>query len=86
MHQISSFFGILIFMYYDDHNPPHFHALYNEFKAQIRISDLVVIDGKLPPRTMGLVVEWASMHQKELTENWKRSQKMQPLLKIKPLE
>jgi len=86
MPQISSFFGILIFMYYDDHTPPHFHALYSEFKAQIRISDLVVIDGKLPPRAMGLVVEWASIHQEELTENWKRSQKMQPLLKIEPLE
>jgi hypothetical protein len=84
MPQISSFFGILIFMYYDDHNPPHFHALYNEFK-EVRISDLVVMDG-LPPRAMGLVVEWASLHQEELAENWKRSQKMQPMLEIKPLE
>ncbi len=86
MPQISNFFGILIYMYFDDHNPPHFHALYNNFRAQIRISDFVLMEGRLPPRAMGLVVEWASLHQSELSENWNRSQLMQPLLKINPLE
>jgi len=85
MPQISHFFGIFIFMYYDDHNPPHFHAWYNEFRGQIKISDFTIMEGKLPPRVTGMIVEWATLHQVELMENWRRCKELLPLMKIDPL-
>ena len=86
MPQISRFFGIIISMYFDDHNPPHFHVHYNKHKAQIRINDLSVIAGKLPPRVLGLVIEWASIHKEELAENWNCIEQKQSLNKIPPLQ
>lgn len=71
MPLISSFYGILIKMYFGDHAPPHFHAEYGEFTAQIGIKDLGILAGYLPPKAMALVVEWASIHQQELLDNWK---------------
>ena len=64
MPRISSFFGIVIYMYFKDHNPPHFHAVYGDFSAEISIKDFALIEGKLPPRAMSLVIEWAAQHQK----------------------
>jgi hypothetical protein len=58
-------------MYFGDHVPPHFHAEYAEFAAQISINELGVIQGYLPPKALALVVEWASIHKEELIENWK---------------
>lgn len=86
MPQISRFLGIIISMYFDDHNPPYFHAQYNKYKIQIRINDLSVIEGKLPPRVLGLVIEWATIHQDELAENWNHIEQKQPLNKIEPLQ
>lgn len=85
MPTISMFYGISIMMFYDEHNPPHFHAKYNEFKASIRISDLAIMNGSLPPKALGLVVEWASLHQKELMQNWEKSQEGITLIKIQAL-
>jgi len=70
MPSISRFLGIVIYFYYRDHNPPHFHAVYGEFEAEILIEDLSVDVGYLPPRVLGLVTEWASLHKTELLENW----------------
>jgi hypothetical protein len=70
MPVISRFYGILIKMYFGDHVPPHFHAEYNEFSAQISIVDFAIVEGWLPPKALGLVAEWASLHQDELMENW----------------
>jgi hypothetical protein len=70
MPRISSFFGIVIYMYFKDHNPPHFHAMYGEHTAEIAIKDFALIEGNLPPRAMALVIEWAAQHQIELLENW----------------
>ncbi len=70
MPVISRFYGILIKMYFGDHVPPHFHAAYNEFSAQISINDFAIIEGWLPPKALGLVAEWASLHKDELIENW----------------
>ncbi len=67
----SSFYGILIKMYFGDHVPPHFHADYAEFTAQISIRDLGILEGYLPPKALELVVEWASLHQQELLETGK---------------
>ncbi|MEO5946476.1 MAG: DUF4160 domain-containing protein [Chitinophagaceae bacterium] len=66
MPSISRFLGIVIYFYYRDHNPPHFHAVYGEFEAEIVIEDLSVDVGYLPPRVLGLVMEWAALHKAEL--------------------
>ncbi|MBI4678100.1 MAG: DUF4160 domain-containing protein [Elusimicrobia bacterium] len=73
-------------MFYDDHHPPHFHAKYAEHKASVRIADLAVLEGYLPPRVMGLVAEWASLHRQELMRDWELAANGQPLTPIQPLE
>jgi hypothetical protein len=70
MPVISSFYGILIKMYFGDHVPPHFHAEYAEFSAQVSIVDFAIIEGHLPPKALALVGEWASLHKDELLQNW----------------
>ncbi len=59
MPRICSFYGIVIWIYWDDHNPPHFHSTYGEFEVLIRIQDLSVYSGHLPSRALGLAIEWA---------------------------
>ncbi len=66
MPEISRFYGILIKMYFIDHNPPHFHAEYGEYRAEYNIKTLEILDGKLPRRANSLVLEWASIHRDEL--------------------
>ena len=73
-------------MYYNDHPPPHFHVRYNQQKALINIENLSILEGKLTPRILGLVIEWAAIHQRELLENWQRAREQNPLEKIEPLE
>ena len=85
MPEISRFYGIVVQMYFGDHPPPHFHARYAGQKAKIDIEALAVIDGNLPPRALGLVTEWASLHQDELREAFDRVANMQPAGKIEPL-
>ena len=70
MPEISCFLGIVIRMYFNDHNPPHFHVEYNEFEASVVIETLGMMEGRLPARVLSLVVEWASLHQIELLDNW----------------
>ncbi len=85
MPQISRFFGIIISMYFDDHNPPHFHAKYGDDEVIIEIKNLTVIEGFIPSRALGLVIEWAVQHKQELLENWNSAQNFEPLMKITPL-
>ncbi len=87
MPELSRFLGIVIKMFYSDRNPPHFHAVYGDYEASFSIETLELIEGKLPARVKGLIVEWASLHQKELMENWKLVTKKenQSFKKIKPL-
>jgi hypothetical protein len=86
MPEICRFLGIIITMYYGDHAPPHFHVRYNDYQALIDIPQLKLIEGKLPPRVLGLVMEWALLHQAELQENWQRAVNLQPVQPILPLE
>lgn len=86
MPEICRFYGIVIKMYFDEHQPPHFHAYYGEHQALFSIPTLAVIAGKLPSRALGLVVEWASLHQDELLDLWKQAQMMRSLGKIAPLD
>jgi hypothetical protein len=85
MPEISRFLGIIIRMFVSEHNPPHFHAIYNNYEAQFSIDPLEIIEGKLPPRIHGIVIEWASMHQQALLQNWENLRNSQPAKKIKPL-
>ena len=63
MPELSRFYGIVVRMFSNDHGPPHFHAYYGSDEALVAIETLSVFAGRLPPRAMGLVVEWASLHQ-----------------------
>jgi hypothetical protein len=83
--RISSFYGIVIAMYYRDHEPPHFHALYGEHEAQLVIATLEVLSGELPLRALRLVREWAELHRDELEANWERARAHEPLATIDPL-
>lgn len=85
MPEISRFYGIVIKMFFDDHDPPHFHAQYGSQEMLIDIHTLAVIAGKLSPRAMGLVMEWASLHQAELLGDWRKAKHLEPLDKIAPL-
>ena len=86
MPQISQFFGIVIYMYFNEHLPSHFHAEYGEAEAVYRIDTLDVIRGKLPRRAHALVVEWATLHRPELRADWDRARQSVPLLEIEPLD
>ncbi len=86
MPTVSAFFGIFIRMYYREHGPPHFHAVYGDRQASIRIDTLEVLEGRLGRRAMALVLDWAEIHQDELLENWTAVQEHRPLRAIPPLE
>ena len=83
---VSRFFGIVITVNYNDHPPPHFHVRYGEHKALLAIDGLRILGGELPPRVLGLVVEWASQHVSELHRNFELARAQQPLERIAPLE
>jgi len=85
MPELSRFLGITIYMLFNDHNPPHFHVEYGEYKASISINDLALLNGDLPSRIHGYVIEWASMHKQELMENWNMVRTGGEYKKIKPL-
>lgn len=73
-------------MFYNDHEPPHFHVVYSEHRALIGIDPVEILQGKLPRRARGLVFEWAAMHQRELADNWRRAREHSPLRRIDPLD
>lgn len=85
MPEISRFYGIIITMFFSEHNPPHFHVRYMEHRALINITN-GTITGSLPRRALKLVYDWLDLHQEELMENWYRMQKGEDFMKIEPLE
>lgn len=86
MPEISRFLGIIITMYFNEHNPPHFHARYGDHRAEIAIETLSIIAGRLPPRVLGLVMEWGALHRQELIEDWELARRQVELKRIAPLE
>ena len=86
MPEIARFYGIVIKMFFEDHNPPHFHAQYGELEVLIDINTFAVFAGHLPPRALGLVIEWATQHQDELLNNWEKARAQKSLSKIEPLQ
>ncbi len=85
MPQISYFLGVIIRMFYRDHNPPHFHDFYADFEGIFDIEKNELIGGELPPRVLGIVTEWTALHQDELLENWERARQQESLKTIAPL-
>lgn len=86
MPTISLFYGIVIQMFWQDHAPPHFHALYAEHEALIDLRELRVIRGSLPRRALALVLEWAVEHRDELMEDWNLCSQMKQPKPIEPLK
>ena len=85
MPEISRFLGIIIFMVYDDHNPPHFHARYGDYEISVEIM-IGIVDGKFPRRALSAILEWYQLHQEELMADWELARCHEPLKLIEPLE
>ncbi|MBI5360366.1 MAG: DUF4160 domain-containing protein [Planctomycetes bacterium] len=86
MPSICRFYGIVIYIYYREHQPSHFHAVYGEHEALISIDTLAILSGNLPPRALGLVMEWADIHKDELKKVWRQAMACRQLDKIEPLK
>lgn len=88
MPTISMFFGIIIRMYYapKEHNPPHIHIYFQEFRATINIDNCEFLDGKLPPKQSRLVVAWIEIHKDELLADWELCQNGEKPFSIEPLK
>jgi hypothetical protein len=86
MPELSRFFGIIIRMFFNDHQPAHFPAIYQDHEAHITIESLDVLRGDLPRRALALVLEWAVLHRKELRRDWQLAQSGQVPEPIAPLD
>jgi hypothetical protein len=86
MPEVSRFFGIVIGMYFNDHQPAHFHASYGDHEALIEIETLAVYRGRLPRRALALVLEWAALRRDELRRDWALARDGRPLHRIAPLD
>jgi hypothetical protein len=86
MPTISSFYGIFIKMFFDDHAPPHFHAEYGEFELVITINPIKIIRGDAPKRVKSMVLEWTALHQEELLRDWDFCKNMEIPFNIEPLD
>ncbi len=80
--EVTRFYGITIKVFFGDHPPPHFHAIYGDFNALIGIASLEIIEGDLPSRAEKLVMEWATLYQSELLNMWNT----QDFRKLPPLK
>ncbi len=85
MPEVSRFFEISIRMYFDDHDPPHFHAIYTGAEVEVGIDPLTVLRGRFLRRALGMVMEWTALHRQELLDNWNRLHNDQPSQAIDPL-
>ncbi len=85
MPEICRFYGINIFMFFNEHNPPHFHAQYGEYRITININDEIV-KGFMPKRALKLIFEWMELHKIELLDNWQTLQSGGIPKSIEPLK
>jgi hypothetical protein len=86
MPTIAYFLGIAVRMFFNDHDPPHFHVRYQQFRARVRIADGEIIDGRLPPTAMRLVKEWTELRRHALMQNWVAARTDGRLERIEGLE
>ena len=84
--ELSRFYGIIVRMYYGDHAPPHFHAVYQGEEIQVNIHTLEIMEGSMSRRARALVLEWAMLHRDELRAAWESASHNQEPSKIAPLE
>ena len=85
MPRVSEFYGIAVYLYYADHNPPHFHAIYGGQQVEVAIQTGEVLAGALPKRAFRLVSEWRETYRDELLADWERARRGQLLTPIPPL-
>lgn len=85
MPLVCEFFGIKIYIYWEDHSPPHFHAKYNEFEIFVDIRKAVVIKGFFPAKELKLVLAWCEIYQDDLLNDWNLAKESKELVRIKPL-
>jgi Domain of unknown function (DUF4160) len=85
MPEICRFYGIVILMFHGDHNPPHFHVRYGEYKASFEIKNLGILDGSLPKKAYVMVIEWALENRENLIRNWELCQANKNPNKLEPL-
>jgi len=85
MPEISRFYGLIIFMNFKDHAPPHFHAWYGDYKVIVTIED-GIIKGEMPRRALKMIFEWLEAHRDELMNDWYLAQKGEVLKAIEPLK
>lgn len=85
MPEISRFYGIIIKMYYNENNPPHFHVEYQDYEVTINILDGLV-KGNMPRKALEMVFEWLDLHKSELIENWENTKNHNTFSKIEPLK
>ena len=86
MPEVSRFFGVVIRMHFNDHDPAHFHAVYGDAEALVEIGTLMVLRGWLPRRALALVLEWAALHRAELKAGWEMARRGRPVAPIEPLD
>lgn len=85
MPLISRFFGIIVYMFWREHQPPHFHAKYGDNEVIVEI-ETGMATGSLPRRALQMIQEWRELHKDELLEDWKLAEQNKPLKRIEPLE
>ncbi len=85
MPEISRFYGIVIYILYREHNPPHFHAIYGDYEVTVEINS-GIIEGRMPKRALSLISDWYELHKEELKMIWLMACEKKPLNKIAPLD
>lgn len=85
MPTVCMFRGIKIYINWNDHMPPHFHANYGNDEVIVSIEDIEIIEGIMPNKQQKMLLGWAALHQDELLENWKLAELKQELFAIEPL-
>ncbi len=85
MPTICMFRGIKIYINYNEHIPPHFHAKYGEYECSITIDDIELLNGDMLNKQLKMLFGWAALHQEELKEEWYLAEQKQELFQIAPL-
>jgi hypothetical protein len=85
MPEISYFYGIKVYVNFNEHNPPHFHAQYAEYKVIVYL-DGWVVEGKFPKRALAMLLEWAEQNKEALLEDWNLAMLKQLPKRIEPLK
>lgn len=84
MPTVSRFYGIVVFLNYNDHEPPHFHARYGDEEVTVEI-ETGIVRGVMSKRALRMVFEWSDAHREDLLDNWHRARERRPLNQITPL-